>query len=127
MTSPITLEEVDPESEWITEATDPIFDDEDLEWADEAEREAETVAMAAKEHRALVVPSGTSQALAETTIDPRGTSQAETMANHSSKTYLRCLTRRHIIDYSEAKDEDEDEDEDQKPQLQTCFNFLFKT
>ena len=33
-TSLITLEEVDPESEWITEATDPVFDDEDLQWLD---------------------------------------------------------------------------------------------
>ena len=38
-TSPITLEEVDLEFEWITETTDPIFDDEDLQWLDQADRE----------------------------------------------------------------------------------------
>ena len=78
--SPITLEEVDPEFEWITEVTDPVFDDEDLQWVDQADREgqAEAVAMAVEDQRAPVVPSGTSQALAEpeTTVDPSGTSQA---------------------------------------------------
>ena len=74
-TSPITLEEVDPESEWITEATDPVFDDKDLEWVNEADREAEVVPMAAEDQRAPDVLSGISQALAEpkTTIDPRST------------------------------------------------------
>ena len=59
-TSPITLEEVAPESEWIIKATDHVFDDEDLEWVDEADREAKVVAMAAEEQKATVVPSGTS-------------------------------------------------------------------
>ena len=49
------------------------------------------------------------------TFDSSGASQAETMANQSSKNYLRH-TRRHNIDYSkveaEALDEDEDKDED---------------
>ena len=39
-TSLTTLEEFDLESEWIIEATDPVFDDEDLEWVDEAYRKA---------------------------------------------------------------------------------------
>ena len=38
--TPINLEEVDPQSEWITEATDAVFSDEDLDWVDQAEREA---------------------------------------------------------------------------------------
>ena len=69
------------------------------------------------------------------------------MANQSSITYLRCLTKRYFIDYTEPEvevevevgdededdnddedddaDEDDDEDSDQEPQLQSCFNFLF--
>ena len=39
-TSLITLEKIDLEFEWIIEAIDPIFDDEDLEWVDEVDREA---------------------------------------------------------------------------------------
>ncbi|XP_059076669.1 uncharacterized protein LOC131875947 [Cryptomeria japonica] len=50
--TPITLEEVDPESEWISEATDPMFGDEDLDWIDEVDREDEVVAMAEEEVRA---------------------------------------------------------------------------
>ena len=77
--APITLEEVDPESEWITEATDPVFDDEDLQWLDQADREgqAEAVAMAVEDQRAPFFPSSTSSTLAEpkaeSTVDPRGT------------------------------------------------------
>ena len=125
--SSITLEEVDPESEWITEATDPIFDDEDLQWLDQADREgqAEAVAMAAEDQRAPVVPSGTSQTLAEpeaeSTVDPRGTSQADAMATETSRTYIRRLTKRHFVDYTEPEveaavgddDDDEDDDEDE--------------
>ena len=65
------------------------------------DKEAEAVAMVAKEQRA--------------TVDSSGASQAETMANQSSRTYLRRLTRRHNIDYSEAKAEALDEDEDDEP------------
>ena len=118
-TSLITLEEVDPKSEWITEAISLVFDDEDLEWVDEADREATAVAVTIEDQRATVVPSGTSQALTENTVDPRGTSQAEAMANQSSGTYLRHLTKGHIKDYTEAeakaKDEDNGEDEDEEP------------
>lgn len=70
-TSSITLEEVDPKSEWITEATDPVFDDEDLQWLDQADREGQAeaeavaVAMAIEDQKAPVVPSGTSQTLAK--------------------------------------------------------------
>ena len=59
-TSPITLEEVDPESEWITKATDPVFDDKDLQWVDEEDREVEAMAMAKEDQRAPIIPSGTS-------------------------------------------------------------------
>ena len=48
-TSLITLEEVDLESEWITEVTALVFDDENVEWVDEADREAEVMAMEAEE------------------------------------------------------------------------------
>ncbi|XP_059066890.1 uncharacterized protein LOC131858042 [Cryptomeria japonica] len=91
--SPITLAEIDPESEWITESTDPIFTEEDHEWVDQADREAEAVAMAKEEDRAR---SGT------------GTSRAETMASQSSRTYIRRICRRQT-DYSEAEDELEPE------------------
>ena len=124
-TSLITLEKIDLEFEWITEAIDPIFDDEDLQWLDQANREgqAEAVAMAAKDQRAPVVPSGTSQTLAEpeaeSTVDPRGTSQADAMATETSRTYVRRLTKRHFVDYTEPEveaevgDDDEDDDEDE--------------
>ena len=85
-TSPITLEKVDPESKWITEGTNPVFDDEDLEWVDEADREAEVVAMAEEDQRAPFVSSGTSQ--------------ADAMATQPFRTYFRCLTKRHFIDYT---------------------------
>ncbi|XP_059065375.1 uncharacterized protein LOC131857186 [Cryptomeria japonica] len=93
--SPITLDEVDPEFDWLTEATDLVFTDEDLEWIDQADREAEAVAMA-EEDRAQ---SGTTPMATQT-----GTSQAETMATQSSRTYLRCLSRRQI---DEAEQETE--------------------
>ncbi|XP_057851132.2 uncharacterized protein LOC131061452 [Cryptomeria japonica] len=86
--SPITLEEVDPESDWLTESTDPVFTDEDLEWVDQADREAEAAAMAEEEDRAR---SGTAPMATQT-----GTSQAENMATQSSRTYLRRLCRRQI-------------------------------
>ena len=49
--SSITLEEVDPQSEWITKATDPIFNDGDIDWIDQVDREAEAVAIAKEEQR----------------------------------------------------------------------------
>ncbi|XP_059075804.1 uncharacterized protein LOC131043866 [Cryptomeria japonica] len=94
--SPITLEEVNPESDWLTESTDPVFTDEDLEWVDQADREAEAAAMAEEEDRAR---SGTAPMATQTS-----TSQAETMATQSSRTYLRRLCRRQI-DEAEPKPE----------------------
>ena len=46
------------------------------------------------------------------TVNSSGASQAETMANQSSRTYLRRLIRRHNIDNSEPEVEALDEDED---------------
>ena len=109
---------------------------------------------AVEDQRAPFVPSSTSPTLAEpkaeSTVDPRGTSQADAMATQTSRTYLRRLTKRHFVDYTEPEvgdddededddedddedepeDEDDDEDSDQEPQLQTyslvqifCLNF----
>ena len=72
--------------------------------------------MAVEDQRALVVPSGTSQTLAELEAEiiiyPRGTSQVDAMATETSRTYLRRLTKRHFVDYTEPEDEDDDEDSD---------------
>ena len=88
--SPITLEEVDPQSDWITEVEDPIFTDEDLDWVDQADREAEAIAMAEEEDRArgdtLDAGLGASESDTET--------QAEMMAATSSRTSLRRLRKR---------------------------------
>ena len=101
-TSPITLEKVDPESKWITEGTNPVFHDDDLEWVDEANKEGEAMAMEKEDQRAPVVPRGTSQTLAEpkTIVDTGGTSQADAMDTQPFRTYFRCLTKRHFIDYT---------------------------
>ena len=61
------------------------------------DREVEVMAMVEEEQRA--------------TVDSSGASQEKNMANQSSRTYLRSLTRRHIIDYSKFDGEDEDENE----------------
>ena len=52
--SPIILEEIDPESKWLTEAVDPVFTEEDRAWVDQVdiEAEAEAVAMAEEAARA---------------------------------------------------------------------------
>ena len=56
--SPIILEEIDLESEWLTEATDAaVFTEEDHEWVDQVDIEAEVVAIV-EEARAR---SGTSR------------------------------------------------------------------
>jgi uncharacterized protein with PIN domain len=101
--SPITLEEIDPESEWLTESTDPVFTEEDHEWVDQADIEAEAVAMAEEEDRARPATTAAD-------VDQSGTSRAEAMACQSSRTYLRRLSRKET-NYIEDEDEDEDEDE----------------
>lgn len=53
VSTPITLEEVNPESEWIIEAMNLIFSDDDLDWVDQEDIEAEVVAMVEDEDRAL--------------------------------------------------------------------------
>ncbi|XP_057838522.2 uncharacterized protein LOC131048545 [Cryptomeria japonica] len=93
--TPITLEEVDPESEWISEATDPLFGDEDLDWIDEVDREAEVVAMAEEEVRARGEPEPEPEPEPELEPDTadvcegRMESRAESMAVDASRTYLR--------------------------------------
>ncbi|XP_057826381.2 uncharacterized protein LOC131038091 [Cryptomeria japonica] len=95
--TPITLEEVDPESEWISEATDPMFGDEDLDWIDEVDREAEVVAMAEEEVRARGEPEPEPEPELEPELEPdtadvcegRMESRAESMAVDASRTYLR--------------------------------------
>ena len=42
--SPVILEEIDPESEWLTEVVDPLFTKEDHAWVDQVDVEAEVVA-----------------------------------------------------------------------------------
>ncbi|XP_059074400.1 uncharacterized protein LOC131045107 [Cryptomeria japonica] len=48
--SPIILAEVDPKAEWATE-TEPVFSDDDIDWVDQADAEAEVVAMGEEEQR----------------------------------------------------------------------------
>ena len=83
--TPICLEEVDPQSEWISETTDAVFSDEDLDWVDQAEREAEVVAMAEEEARAR----GDIAAVSESGMGSQ--IQAKTMAATatSSRTFRR--------------------------------------
>ena len=89
--TPINLEEVDPQSEWITEAIDAVFSDEDLDWVDQAEREAEVVAMAEEEARAR----GDIAVVGESGMESQ--TQAETMVvvATSSRT-LRRLCRKDV-------------------------------
>jgi hypothetical protein len=102
--SPIILEEVDPESEWLTEAVDPVFTEADHEWVDQADREAEAVAMAEEAARAR---SGTGRLTrARTNIGSDVVREpilhaAGDMAHQGSRTYLRRLCRRET-GYSEA-------------------------
>ncbi len=44
--SPIILEEIDPESKWLTEAVDPVFTEANHEWVDQVDREVEPMTMA---------------------------------------------------------------------------------
>ena len=46
------METVDPYAEWNTEIVDPVSNDEDLEWVNEADREAKAIVMAIEEARA---------------------------------------------------------------------------
>ena len=54
--SPIILEEIDLESEWLTEVVDLVFIEEDCVWVDQVDIEVEAVAMAEEATR---VHSGT--------------------------------------------------------------------
>ncbi|XP_057870338.2 uncharacterized protein LOC131076993 [Cryptomeria japonica] len=92
----ITLKEVDLESEWISEATDPIFGDEDLDWIDQVDREVEVVAMAEEEVRARGEPEPELEPDTADVCEGRVESRAESMAADASRTYLRvrCLRRK---------------------------------
>ena len=69
----------------VTEATDAVFSDKDLDWVDQAEREAEVVAMAEEEARAR----GGIDAVGERGMESQ--TQAETMA--AAATSSRTLRR----------------------------------
>lgn len=103
--------------EWLTEATDAaVFTEEDHERVDQADREDDAVA-AAKEARALWGTDRRTCVRTEHAIDIGPTdvhapiSHAEAMAHWSSRTYLKCLCRRHSELESEAIAELEDDNE----------------
>lgn len=101
--SPIILEEIDPESEWLTEATDAtLFTEEDYEWVDQVDIEAKVVAMAKEEARTRSGIGRRTPTCTEHTIDASPSdvrapiTHAGSMAQQSSRTYLRCFCRRHL-------------------------------
>lgn len=83
----ITLGKVDPKSKWITEATDLVFSDKDLDWVDQVDRDAKAVAIA-EEDRARAD-------IGATNVGEGGMkSQAKIIVVESSRNYLRHIRRR---------------------------------
>lgn len=116
--SPIILEEIDPESEWITETVDPVFTEEDRAWVDQVDVEAEAVAKAEEAARARSGIGRRTRARTDagpSDIVREPIAHAGDMARRSSRTYLTRLSHRQT-GYSEAEVEAatelEDDDED---------------
>ena len=115
--SPIILEEIDPESEWLTEAMDPVFTEEDRVRVEQVNIEAEAVAMAEGAARAH---SGTGRRtrartdIGHSDVVREPILHVGDMARRSSRTYLRRLSSRQIgylEAEAEATTELEDDDE----------------
>ena len=116
----IILEEIDPESKWLTQAMDPVFTEKDHEWVDQVDIEAEVVAMAEEAARAHLGIGRRTRA--RTNVSPSDIvrepiAHAGDMARWSSRTYLRRLSSRQT-GYSEAEAEAmvelEDDDEESR-------------
>ena len=116
--SPIILEEIDPESEWLTEVVDPVFTEEDRAWIDQVDIEAEA---------ARARSSGIGRRTrARTDTGPSDIREpilyAGDMARQSSRTYIRRLATRQT-GYSEAEaeavaelEDDVEDDDDYEPE-----------